>query len=185
MKCQDLILHDFVIMKTTGDFSRLSSDPDEGKSLFDAIADEFAALVNSPTFSNFKSTLDELVLLRSRLLAVEAATIVLESDQDAVMIDVLHTLGYDFDPEHYADSLKKIRKQQKSTRYMIETTIKRYEVMLKKTGDQRETYQDYVRTLAILSKHHKIHLNIKELTVAEFAAYYELYLTDLKRSGNG
>ena len=129
------------------------------------------------------NVLSELAALKSRYIAVEAALLVLQQNYDQQCADVLTGFGYEFDQANYLRSMQTIYKKLKTTRLNIDRKIKEYEDAARKHVSKEATYQDFVRTLAVLSTSVGIPLQMHACTVSEFAAYYNIHVEKLKANG--
>ena len=180
MKCRDLILHDFVLMLTDKDYSQLSSDPATAESMFNDLYDEYQQLMNTPGHGYLLTMLNELVELKSRYVAAQASLAVLVRDYDDQIVNILKDMGYPFDAENYLQSINRIERKLKTVRLNIDRKLIEYENAVKKMQGDQNTYQDYIKLLAVLSNTVGFALNIKSITVADFAAYYELHTAKIK-----
>lgn len=190
--CQ-LPLDAFIRAHCRADFSGLiiSGSPNDQEILdaWNEIVFEFSGLIRSESTEAQVSMAREIGLLQHHLKYVEYACVLLSHRYDIDVINELIRMGYDGEyPENDQAGmdwqLGRVKSLSKTYYYDLEQLIDQYTRMLKTQDGKKQSEEDFVKNLAMLSKYQGYRLDRYTMTTEEYAIIFSNYLNEFKHHQN-
>lgn len=186
--CQ-LPLDGFIKAHCRGDFSGLiiSGDPSNQEILdaWNEIVFEFSGLIKSESTEAQVSLAREIGLLQHHLKYVECACVLLSQRYDIDVINELIRMGYDGeypeqDPVAMKRQLERVKSLSKTYYYDLDQLFDQYARTMKTQEGKKQSEEDFVKNLAMLSKYQGYRLDRFTLTTEEYAIIFSNYLNEFK-----
>jgi hypothetical protein len=159
-------------------YAPYQSASDESAAAYDNIVEQYAqATAHREDASTLASLLHARLLLQIEYDSVKAACTCLQYVNDSRMVAIVEQYGYEINnPDDIARVLHQITALQTDIR---EIDIEILRKTTKKTTEKPVTFEIIVHRI---STYYKVHYDTKQISVGEWIAIEDNFLTDLKQS---
>lgn len=190
--CKTLPLLNFIECYCNNDLSYLTitGNPiaEELLTAWNEILFEWAGLIKTENSDMLFNLQKDIVLLQYHIFFVENAVQVLWYKYDVEITNELAWLGYniadDFGSETYTQQLNTMVSLAKTIVFDLEELQHQYDSLQKTTTGKKQTEEEFGITVSILSKYQGYRIITNETTVKEFAAIFNSFIKENKRSND-
>ncbi|MGN6297925.1 MAG: hypothetical protein ACTHM7_14155 [Ginsengibacter sp.] len=184
--CETLPLNEFIEAFCNDNYSGLvisgKSDPTEIQNAWNEILADYGSLIKSETSEYIFSLSKEIALLKWHITYVNGAVVFLENNYDEEIAQQVRDLGYEvpqFTDENYQKALSRITSLVKTKIFEHSNLIDEFDRISNVRSGQKQTKEDFVSLLIILSKHQGYNIDRKTTTVYDFTQIFNNYLTEI------
>lgn len=171
--CQKLWLEDFLTCME-GDLSVLGEAPaDLLQVAWQRIQEQFAELINDPTFVSMVRLQQDITVLRAKITIVEQCLDLLHHFFDEEIAGILSEYGFDVeykeDVTAYRKQLSRVRSRLKSDYVELQVQLKEWDDLGAPSGENKPVRMVFEENLLSLSKQRKYHITSRSVTTYQYA----------------
>lgn len=186
--CKTLSLSAFIAAYCNDDLSGLiiSGNPASSqlKEAWEDIKTEYASSIKSENSSEIIELARQIGLLQAHCIYVENAILHLRYKYDQDIVNELIIMGYDgnYDPsdvDAYIRQLNRVVSLSKTKVFDLEQLIDQYNSLKKVSSGKKQTEEEYLGLVYMLSRYQKYPIDRKTTMVDEFICIYNNYITEM------
>lgn len=159
-----------------------SSTPEGLQNAWNEILFDYAGLFKTEQSDYIFQLQREIGILQHHVAYVEYSIILLTHRYDDDVVKELVSMGYtipEFTDENYQQSLSRITSLAKSKVFELSNLVDEYNRLSKTSEGKKQTEEEFIRTVAMLSKYQGYHVDRKTTMVFDFVQIFNNYLTEM------
>ena len=185
--CKTLPLDSFIEVYFNYNFSVLlisgQYDPNEVQHAWNEILFDYGRLIKSETSDYLFQLSKDIALLQWHITYVNCSVVYLEKQYDEDIANELRNLGYvvpQFTDDNYQQGLDRITTLVKRIVFDHGNLVDEYNRISNIKEGKKQSEEDFISTIMMLSKHQGYNIDRKTTTVFDFTQIFNNYLTEMK-----
>lgn len=187
LSCKTLTLNPFIQALCNNDYTGLLIEGEfieaEGINAWNEILFEYSGLIDSQDSAYILELSKEIGLLQYHIIYVDNATLLLRTENIEEIAEELRCMGYiipEFGSQGYLKALDMVVSTAETKIYELEMLRQEYDRLNKTKGGKKQTEEDYIRTVGMISKYQGYNIDRGTISVFDFVQLFNNYLSEMK-----